>query len=218
VQIPWMATAIPLIAVTLLSLALSLIVLTNSETRRALQFTLAERIGGMFAPTFVVVGDSLAANCPWRTLARRPFSVANLAVGGATIKEIAGQVYRAQRISATYLLIEGGLNDLLFDDAPLTQIENDFRALLRRIGPGKKAIVTLMPHVADASKAMRIDAANHAIARLCSEHGCVVVDLNPAISAEGKRRPEMTNDGLHFTFAAHSIWIEAVQSKISLSS
>ena len=87
-----------------------------------------------------MVGDSLAANCPWSTLARRPFGVANLAVGGATIKEIAGEIYRAQRIPATYLLIDGGLNDLLFDDAPLTQIENDFRALLVKSVPAKRRL------------------------------------------------------------------------------
>lgn len=184
--------------------------LTDGAIRRALRFSLARRLGGAFTPTLIVVGDSLAAACPWKRLFRRPFPVLNLAVGGATVKEIAGQVVASRDIRARWLLIDGGLNDLLFDTAAPEQIEADFRALFRRIGADKKVIVTLMPFIADAGEAARIEAANLILLRLCGERGYAVIDINPAVSKDGVRRPEMTGDGLHFTAAAETVWLDAV--------
>jgi lysophospholipase L1-like esterase len=195
------------------SLAVFGFCLTDGEIRRAVRFALAARVGRVFAPRLLVVGDSLAAACPWGRLYRSPFAVLNLASGGATLKEIAGQIYRARDIPSEWLLIDGGLNDLLFDAAGLEQMEADFRALFRRVG-ARRAIVTLMPYVADAAQTARIDAANQMLSRLCMERGDKVIDLNPMISRNGVRNPDMTNDGLHFVAKAERIWIDAFRSKV----
>jgi lysophospholipase L1-like esterase len=141
--------------------------------------------------------------------------VLNLAAGGATVKEIAGQIYLTRDIRTGWLLINGGLNDLLFDAATPQQIEADFCALFRRIQGERRVIVTLAPFVADMSQATRIDAANRVVSRLCAERGYEVVDLNPAVSNEGARLPAMTNDGLHFTAQAESVWLEAIRRKMA---
>jgi lysophospholipase L1-like esterase len=109
------------------------------------------------------------------------------------------------------MIIDGGLNDILFYDAPPEQIEHDFRALLRRLDNGARAIFTLMPHVADPAYSERIDAANRRMAALCADHGVAVLDLNPEVSTGGVRRPEMTDDGLHFSTRANKAWIAAVR-------
>lgn len=201
-------------AVALLVSGLGAIALTDGAVRREIKLSLARRMGGLFSPSVIVVGDSLAASCPWERLVGRPFGVLNLATGGATLKEIAGQIYRARGVAASYLLINGGLNDLLFDEARADQIEADFLALLRRIGNGPRVVVTLAPFVDDPAQTDRITSANEIVSRLCRERGYLAVDLNPALCVDGVRRSEMSADGLHFTRAAELVWIDATRAAI----
>ena len=182
----------------------------NPGARDAVALSLA-RNQRWIAPRIIVVGDSLAACCPFGKLSRRPLGVLTLAKGGATLKEIGEQITRARGIAARYLIIDGGLNDVLFHAAPLEQIEHDFRALLRRLDDGATAIFTLMPHVADGAHGERIEAANRRMAELCAEHGVGVLDLNPELSIGGARKPEMTYDGLHFSARANEAWLAALR-------
>jgi hypothetical protein len=201
-------------AVFLLAATVAVFALVNRGAREAMLLSVA-RNQRWIAPRIIVVGDSLAACCPFGTLSRRPLGVLTLAKGGATLKEIAGQIMQARGIAARYVVIDGGLNDILFDAAPPEQIERDFRALLRRLDDGATAIFTLMPHVADRAYSERIEAANRRMAALCAEHGVRVLDLNPELSMGGVRRPEMTNDGLHFSARANEAWISALRRMIA---
>ncbi|MGO9674887.1 MAG: SGNH/GDSL hydrolase family protein [Methylocella sp.] len=199
-----------LAAAFLLAAKMAVFALVDRGARDAMLLSLA-RNQRWFAPRIIVVGDSLAACCPFGKLSWRPLGVLSLAKGGATLEEIGGQITRARGIAARYVIIDGGLNDILFHDAPREQIERDFRALLRRLDDGARAIFTLMPHVADPARSERIEAANRRMAALCAEHGVAVLDLNPEVSAGGVRRPEMTDDGLHFSARANEAWIAAVR-------
>lgn len=188
--------------------AVGTLFLSDRGVRRAAHLLMARRFGGFFQPQLIVLGDSLAAGCPWSQLYRSPFAVLNLAEGGATLKQIAGQAYRVQNFAHARLLIDGGLNDLLFDHATPEQFEADCRSLVRRIGQHEQVIFTLMPFTAESGDTATIEAANTILAKLCVDHGFHRLDLNPAISLNGTRRPAMTHDGLHFTRAAEAIWIE----------
>jgi len=170
---------------------------------------------GPAVATIAIVGDSLAASCPFGNLSRRPFDVVSLAKGGARLAHIAGQLERAQRSCARLFIIDGGLNDLLGGAAPLRDIERDFRGLLQVLNPGAPAIFTLMPYVAESEVAPRIDAANAMMAEHCRERGVEVLDLNPHVSLNGVRRAEMSEDGLHFTPRANAVWIAALREKLS---
>ena len=199
-----------LVAAFLLAAKLAVFAFIDRGARDAMLLSLA-RNQRWIAPRVIVVGDSLAACCPFGKLSRRPLGVLSLAKGGARLKEIGGQISRARGIAARNMIIDGGLNDILFYDAPPEQIEHDFRALLRRLDNGARAIFTLMPHVADPAYSERIDAANRRMAALCADHGVAVLDLNPEVSTGGVRRPEMTDDGLHFSTRANKAWIAAVR-------
>lgn len=182
--------------------------LSDGGVRRAAHLLMAQRFGGFFQPHLVILGDSLAAGCPWSQLYKSPFAVLNLAEGGATLKQIAGQAYRARSFARARLLIDGGLNDLLFDHATPEQFETDCRSLIMRIGQHEQVIFTLMPFTAEPGDTSRIEAANAILTKLCADHGFHRIDLNPAVSLNGTRRPAMTDDGLHFTRAAEAAWIE----------
>ncbi len=199
-----------LVAAFLLAAKLAVFAFIDRGARDAMLLSLA-RNQRWIAPRVIVVGDSLAACCPFGKLSRRPLGVLSLAKGGARLKEIGGQISRARGIAARNMIIDGGLNDILFYDAPPEQIEHDFRALLRRLDNGARAIFTLMPHVADPAYSERIDAANRRMAALCADHGVAVLDLNPEVSTGGVRRPEMTDDGLHFSTRANKAWIAALR-------
>jgi hypothetical protein len=170
---------------------------------------------GPAVASIAVVGDSLAAGCPFSELSRHPFDVMNLAKGGARLAHIAAQLERAQRSRARRFIIDGGLNDLLGGAAPIRDIERDFRGLLQVLDPGAPAIFTLMPYIAESAVAPRINAANAMMAELCRERGIEVLDLNPHVSLNGARRAEMSDDGLHFTPRANAVWIAALRDKFS---
>lgn len=188
--------------------AVAVFFLGDGGVRRAVHLVMAERLGGFFQPQLIVLGDSLAAGCPWSQLYKSPFAVLNLAEGGATLKQIAGQAYRARNFTRARLLIDGGLNDLLFDHASPEQFEADCRSLIKRIGQHEQIIFTLMPFTAELGDTDRIGTANVILEKLCADHGFDRLDLNPAVSLNGTRRAAMTHDGLHFTAAAEAVWIQ----------
>lgn len=206
------ALALVLGAPLLLAAGLSVFVLTTQDLRQALRLALAQKYR-WFTPQIIVAGDSLAAGCAFRPLSANPFDVLTVAKGGATLQEIAVQLSQVRGFAAQWIVFDGGLNDLLSDDSSPAQIEHDFRLLLRRMGVVKKATFTLMPHVADPGWTARIDDANQLIAAICEQNGIGVLDLNPELSAGGVRRPEMTDDGLHFTSRANAVWIAALKQR-----
>lgn len=188
-------------------------VLTHQDLPRALRLALAQKYR-WFIPQIIIAGDSLAAGCAFRSLAPKPFGVLTVAKGGATLQEIAVQLSQVRGIAAQWIVFDGGLNDLLSDDSSLAQIEHDFRLLLRRMGAVRRATFTLMPHVADARWTARIDDANQLIAAICEQNGIGVLDLNPELSTDGVRRPEMTDDGLHFTSRANAVWVAFLKQRM----
>lgn len=192
----------------------ALIVVSDALARRAFRIALHRRVARLRAPRYAIVGDSLAAQCDWRLLSPWPFDVLRLAVGGATLKDIGAQIVEARMMGARCFVIDGGLNDLLFDEAPLAQIEHDFRALLRRLPENARGVLMLAPHVADPAQAPRIDAANRLMRTLAEARGLTVVDVAPFLSKDGARRPEMTEDGLHFSPLAAKIWVEAARERL----
>jgi hypothetical protein len=81
--------------------------------------------------------DSLAAECPWKwSFGLSPLAVTNLAVRGADIRDITHQIERAHHFRPQVVIISGGINDLVNNEAPLDAIRSDFTLLLRRVvGP-----------------------------------------------------------------------------------
>jgi hypothetical protein len=100
--------------------------------------------------TYVVVGDSLAAECPWKwSFGLSPVAVANLAVAGSDIRGITHQLDLAHHFRPQVVLISGGINDLINYEAPLDAIRYDFALLLRHLGKEQKSVVTLIPYISD---------------------------------------------------------------------
>lgn len=170
----------------------------------------------VWTPTYALAGDSTTRNCTWAgRLDWNPFAIANLAASGRATREIVAQVRSAKRLGAHTVLIAAGINDLLLDDAPTDVIAFNFDVLFRNLGRDQRAIVTLIPYTSDVALSSRIDAANISIRRLAEQRNIAVIDLNPALSDNRVRRPEMTFDGIHFTERACAVWLGLLKKQLS---
>jgi lysophospholipase L1-like esterase len=203
--------AIGFIAVVMLAL-----VLMSGTIRSYIPVLIDRQVARAWSFTYVVVGDSLAVECPWKwAFGLSPVAVANLAAAGSDFRRISRQIELAQDLWPQIILISGGINDLINYEAPLDQIRYDFALLLRRLGKEQKSVVTLIPYISDRNFTDRITAANNVIAELSSQRRIPVVDMNPFISVDGVRRPEMTTDGIHLSALACRSWIAVVKSRLA---
>ena len=203
--------AIGFIAVVMLAL-----VLTSGTIRSYIPVLIDQQVARAWPFTYVVVGDSLAAECPWKwAFGLSPVAVANLAAAGSDLRRITRQIELAHDLRPQIMLISGGINDLIYYEAPLDEIRYDFALLLRRLGKEQKSVVTLIPYISDQNFTDRITAANNVIAELSLQRGIPVVDINPSLSVDGVRRPEMTTDGIHLSALACRSWIAAVKSRLT---
>jgi len=203
--------AIGFIAVVVLAL-----VLMSGTIRSYIPVLIDRQVARVWPFTYVVVGDSLAAECPWKwAFGLSPVAVANLAAAGSDLRRITRQIELAHNLRPQIMLISGGINDLINYEAPLDEIRYDFALLLRRLGKEHKSVVTLIPYISDRNFMDRITAANNVIAELSLQRGIPVVDINSSLSVDGVRRPEMTTDGIHLSELACRSWIAAVKAQLA---
>jgi lysophospholipase L1-like esterase len=190
--------------------------LISGTIRSSIPTLIDRQLARVWPFTYVVVGDSLAALCPWKwSFGISPLAVANLAARGSDIRGMIHQIDLADQFRPQVILISGGLNDLISYEAPLDAIRHDFALLLRHLRKEQKSVVTLMPYISDANFADRITAANEVIAELSWQRGMPVIDINSSLSVDGVRRPEMTTDGIHFSALACRTWIAVVKSRLA---
>jgi lysophospholipase L1-like esterase len=190
--------------------------LISGTIRSSIPTLIDRQLARVWPFTYVVVGDSLAALCPWKwSFGISPVAVANLAASGSDIRGMIHQIDLADQFRAQVILISGGLNDLISYEAPLDAIRHDFALLLRHLRKEQKSVVTLMPYISNANFADRITAANEVIAELSWQRGMPVIDINSSLSVGGVRRPEMTTDGIHFSALACRTWIAVVKSRLA---
>ena len=183
----------------------------SGTLRSAYLATIERKIAEIWPPDLALVGDSLTENCNWRWELRKPL-VVNLAVGGTDIRDIAHQVMQASFLNPDIISIEGGINDVILEEAPIDRISYDFGFLLQRLPASQKAIITLLPFVSTQALNPRIEAVNSIIRGLAEDRRLPTIDLNPRLAPNGVRSPEMTTDGLHLSEKACRVWAEELSA------
>jgi hypothetical protein len=208
-----------LASAALILCTIGFVVLLSSETVRPPAILAAQRaIATIYPPELVVIGDSLAERCSWHKLGSSPFAVVNLAKGGSVLRQIVPQADDARLMGARTVLVNGGTNDLIVDRAPVSQIEFDFKILMRALDRVPRKTVTLVPYTSKPTQNQSHDAANAAIRRIAAEKGADVIDINAAITKDGLLRSDMTDDGLHFNSRGCEAWLAAVKASASAGS
>jgi lysophospholipase L1-like esterase len=202
------------LVVCIAAIAIAVPVILSGTLRSAYLALVDRKIASIWPPKYAFVGDSLTTNCDWRWEIGS-LSVLNLAVGGTDIRDIARQSIRARELRANFILVEAGVNDVILESSPTERIGYDFDYLLQQIPVGQKTVVTLIPFVSDHSFTEKIEAANATISSLVKPRGLPIIDLNPELSSQGVRRPEMTTDGVHLTHHACRVWADEIRAALN---
>lgn len=191
-------------------------VVASGTVRSAFGLVATRTIARVWAPDYVLIGDSLTRDCDLRgRLTWNPLASVNLASGGAVMRQIAEQASEARELRGRTILIAGGINDHVIDNAGTDKIAFDFGILLQRLAPGQRGVVTLIPHVSDRAMSIRIDASNVVIRRMAESRGFSIIDLSTVLSDGGVRRPDMTTDGTHFSERACQVWADLLRKQLA---
>jgi lysophospholipase L1-like esterase len=165
-------------------------------------------------PTFALIGDSITAGggvWGWR-LADEPLGAINFASSGLTLQQIAGLSDKALSLHPRYLLIEGGINDILLDHDPsrwAVGLEN----IARNAARANARIVLTLP----LPTAIAEDNAGMLVIRDRLRHefpAAICVDATRALAPTGLLRPEYTVDGVHLTEAGYRVWATQIRASI----
>ena len=202
--------------ICLVSFIIAVPVVLSGNLRSAYVIAIYTKLGKIWPHEYAIVGDSLARDCSWPFNLGKPLSTAVLVQGGSGLRDAARQVVSSRAMGAQYLFISTGLNDIILRHDPVDQIAYNVDFLFQQIQAGQKALVSLIPYVADGAFAPAIDAANTIIADKAKQRGFAILDLNKVLgSTAGVRRPAMTADGVHLSGLACDAWIAAVKTELA---
>jgi hypothetical protein len=197
------------------SLLISFVVLASGSVRLAFSEAVLRSVARIVPLKYAFVGDSLTVGCSlgWR-IGAAPFEAINFARGGADIRAVGGQVGQVVALRPKFLFIAAGGNDAL-EHVPTEQIAYQFKLLLSIIPESQRVVVTLIPYASDKAITDDITAANVTISTLVTERGMAIIDLNPLLSSDGVRKPEMTSDGIHMTERACEVWERMIKAQLA---
>jgi lysophospholipase L1-like esterase len=161
--------------------------------------------------TLVLLGDSIIDQMrPLQWKMPPPFSRAtNLGVSGEVVAQIADQV-RSIPSSATHVMIEGGVNDLIRGGSDSDVIAG-YAAIFRSISRDKRIIVMgilpveerlIGPDLLKLVNNFRIAGINAQLASSCSS----IPNCTPALSLMSMDMSGETRDGIHLTAKAYREW------------
>lgn len=175
-----------------------------------------DKAGG---PEIAFIGDSLTYGggvWDWR-LGSASFKTANFGLSGANIRVISWVTQARVLPSKTprIVCLMAGSNDAPAVSHPLSfrgdakEAFAEYRAILQALKAAgvERIVVTSAPPQDDPAATAFLRELNTLVrAAVEALPGGVYVDLWPAFEHEGRLRPELTTDGVHFTSLAYSKW------------
>ncbi len=181
----------------------------SGTMRASAQLVMVRMFASVRAPDYALIGDSRVLDCRWLgNLTYNPLALANLAVGGTVTRQIVSQATEASKAAARTVIISAGVNDIVIDNSSVEKIEIDYEVLLRSVGRNQRGVITLVAYTSNPAHTPAIDSLNGRIRMMAEKRGFSVIDLNPMMSAGGVLKPNLTRDGIHFSVAACSIWLQ----------
>lgn len=191
--------AAPLLAAALVCVLAPVAI--NTNLRWTYEQTLAHWLSKVRAPDRVFIGDSITAGGG----DFGHFGTINLGITGATTRQVAAYLRKAQAYNPREIVVMAGANDIDAGtpDAMIT-------AAWRTIMADKRVVVVLVPHMANAAANVRVDHLNAMITAMARENGRRVVTIAGLDDASGQRRRDATTDGVHFSQRAYTLWRAAL--------
>lgn len=164
--------------------------------------------------TIVFVGDSITQGGRWAELFGNP-SIVNRGIGGNTTTDLLGRIDTIHALDPRTLFLMIGINDL---NVGLTRAETFanlgrlFDGFDRNLPDTEIYVQSVLPVNDQWWKEIDpadIEAINERLAAESTARGYRFVDLRPAfVDADGKLRPDLSNDGIHLLGAGYLAWRE----------
>lgn len=172
----------------------------------------------------VFLGNSLTDGAEWNELLGNSH-IKNRGIVGDIVQ---GYVDRLQPIlkgKPKKIFIMGGVNDISHDVSgdSIGRAMEKLIVLVKQNCPKTKIYLqSLLPFNNDFKRYKRllghetwVADANRALKAVADRQGVVWIDLYPLFAnAEGKLRPELTNDGLHLMGKGYLIWRDAIKKYV----
>jgi lysophospholipase L1-like esterase len=166
-------------------------------------------------PSIVMYGNSMVQKIQWQELLNR-CDVSNRGVNVDLTTGILARVQEATRLHPKIVFIEGGINDVDARIDPATIVKNltttakqieaaGIRPVLMHI----TKVTSQYPGYVDVNT--RISEVNKLISQQATEHNWDLVNLNPAIAANGALDSAYARaDGCHLRSNAYLVWKEQI--------
>jgi len=160
----------------------------------------------------VFLGDSLTMRHNWSD-----FKASNMGIDGDTTAGILSRMHLASQAETIVLMI--GVNDIL-NQIPLVRIQSNYTKILRKFSPDQKIYILSLLPVIDAAQTRKINqdikTINKWLEIQTKEYGFEHINLYPKFMDKNKKglKEEFTNDGIHLTPKAYSLWCTILKERL----
>lgn len=148
------------------------------------------------------LGDSLIAFGDWRILLPG-YSIQKRGIAGETTAGVRERLERGEKILPVVAVMIG-VNDPM-QGIPLAQTKDNLKAIVHMLRGRRIILLSTLYTGFDYTNAA-VTQMNRYEAELCKTGACTFVDLNKAMSSQGRIRPEMAIDGVHLGWRGYYTW------------
>jgi lysophospholipase L1-like esterase len=170
----------------------------------------------------VMLGDSITHEGLWEEYFPQ-HNLRNRGIGGDTTQNILERLPAIYTLQPQRLFLLIGINDINMGAKPAQTFANYAQILtgLRQHLPDLKIYVqSILPVATNWPMANNaaVKAYNVQIERLAAQHGCIYIDLYKSFSdTYGNLPAELSNDGIHLTYAGYRRWCDIIAPLIEAS-
>jgi lysophospholipase L1-like esterase len=170
----------------------------------------------------LMIGDSLTSEGEWSELFEN-YKVLNRGIAGDRTYNIIDRIDELIRHEPEYIFLMAGINDLIFDQRPPSEMIRDYQTLLSKIKislPKTNVIVQSLLPVSKSFAASNssVIESNQRLAELSKLYSATFVDLYPEfIDEHGQLSDAFSEDGLHLNGKGYWLWREILSKRILTS-
>jgi len=163
----------------------------------------------------VMLGDSITFGVQWNELLGRE-GIVNRGIVSDSLEGFLARLEYVTRLKPRLCLVMGGVNDV-FDGLPVDTVFERYRTLLTRLRQAgitpviQSTLLTAPPWKNTEKQNPRILELDEKLAAYARAEGIDYVDLNAALSRDGRLRPDVTGDGVHLNAQGYLLWRQAIE-------
>lgn len=157
----------------------------------------------------VMIGDSLTELAEWPELLPG-VNVVNRGISGDNTEALLRRLDAIERLRPKVAAVMIGINDFRILRASVDEVAQRYRAIIDRLRSGGATVLVQSTLFVNSPEALSINTSvaelNRMLAQYCTEGRCDFIDLNIALSNDGRLASEFSMDGLHPNAAAYGKW------------